>query len=111
MFAYELSRSILLICRDQLEGATLLNRTFVNSWLPHKKFILLYKATRDGFHEQQFARLCHNKGATITYIHTNVGYTIGGYNPDSWKPGFAAVSSSGFLFGGILQFVMHLLLQ
>jgi len=77
-----------LVIRDKLEGATLFSgsKTQVNQWLPGKKFQLIYKGTRDGFTEQTFANLCHNKGPTICFIQEfSHGYVFGGYNPDPWK--------------------------
>lgn len=85
--------------KDRIAGATLLNRGITNQYLSGKKFILLYKGTKDGFTEAAFASKCHNKGPTVAFVSSTSGYCFGGYNPESWKPTPSTNSNPGaFLF-------------
>ncbi|CAG8624619.1 10202_t:CDS:2 [Paraglomus occultum] len=49
------------------------------------EFTLIYRASRDGFDNQNFRRICSSKGPTIVIAklvnHPNV---FGGYNPSPW---------------------------
>jgi TLD len=50
-----------------------------------QKWILIYKATRDGFGSSDFHRCCNNKGPTITVIQSkDGGYLFGAYTSVSW---------------------------
>ncbi|CAG8624582.1 10200_t:CDS:1, partial [Paraglomus occultum] len=48
-------------------------------------FSLIYRASRDGFKDQNFRRICSSKGPTVVIAkvmnHPNI---FGGYNPSSW---------------------------
>ncbi|CAG8658697.1 3051_t:CDS:2 [Paraglomus brasilianum] len=50
------------------------------------KFTLIYRASRDGFDNQRFRRMCSSKGPTVVIAkimnHPNI---FGGYNPSSWS--------------------------
>jgi hypothetical protein len=49
-------------------------------------WMLIYKATRDGFHSADFHRCCNNQGPTITVVQSiDGGYLFGGYTSISWK--------------------------
>lgn len=49
-------------------------------------WILIYKATRDGFASVDFHRCCNNKGPTITVVQSiEGGYLFGGYTSVSWN--------------------------
>lgn len=56
----------------------------IKSWLPNKKFQLIYKASTDGFQATDFHRMCDNRGSTLTVIRSLDGYMFGGYTPVSW---------------------------
>jgi len=84
---------------DDLAGATLFNRAHADLWFPSKKFHLLYKASRDGLHQESFAKACHNKGPTLCFIKGVGGLIFGGYNPISWGPQHENIHDpSGFIF-------------
>jgi hypothetical protein len=84
---------------DDLNGAALFNRTHADLWFPTKKFQLIYKATRDGLHQESFAKACHNKGPTLVFIKSVGGQIFGGYNPLSWGPTHSnAHDPTGFIF-------------
>jgi hypothetical protein len=51
-----------------------------------QKWVLIYKATRDGFGSSDFHRLCNNQGPTMSVIQSkNGGYLFGGYTSVSWR--------------------------
>jgi hypothetical protein len=49
------------------------------------KWILLYKASRDGFKASKFHDKCNNKGPTVSIIRSTDGYIFGGYTSKSWN--------------------------
>jgi len=66
-----------------------------------QRWMLIYKATRDGFAGHDFHRCCDNQGSTITVIQSiNGGYLFGGYTSVSWRStGDYVVDNNGpFLF-------------
>ncbi len=51
-----------------------------------QRWVLIYKATRDGFGSSDFHRCCDNLGATMTIIQSKGGgYLFGGYTSVSWR--------------------------
>ncbi len=53
-----------------------------------QKWVLIYKATRDGFLSADFHRCCNNQGPTITVIQSigvTGSYLFGGYTSISWN--------------------------
>ncbi len=51
-----------------------------------QRWMLIYKATRDGFSSVDFHRCCNNRGPTITVIQSiERGYLFGGYTSISWN--------------------------
>jgi gas vesicle protein len=66
-----------------------------------QKWVLIYKATRDGFGSADFHRCCDSQGPTMTVIQSkNGGYLFGGYTFVSWTSiGRYVVDNNGaFLF-------------
>jgi hypothetical protein len=64
-------------------------------------WILIYKATRDGFPSTDFHRCCNNQGPTITVIQSNDGgYLFGGYTSISWntRQNYVQDDDNPFLF-------------
>jgi hypothetical protein len=64
-------------------------------------WMLIYKATRDGFPSGDFHRCCDNQGPTITVIQSITGgYLFGGYTTASWQPTQTYVNDTNgsFLF-------------
>jgi len=58
----------------------------IATWLPQKRFVLIYKASRDGFDSKDFHKKCDNKGATLVVIQSSEGgYLFGGYTAASWS--------------------------
>jgi hypothetical protein len=52
----------------------------------NQKWMLIYKATRDGFGSNDFHRCCDNQGPTMTVIRSkDGGYIFGGYTSVSWR--------------------------
>jgi len=57
----------------------------ITTWLPRRRFALLYKASRDGFSGHDFHRMCDNKGSSLTVIQTSEGaFLFGGYTSAPW---------------------------
>ena len=62
---------------------------FVNNWLKTKlnssqsDFVLIYRASRDGWRSSNFHALCDNKGPTVTVVKSGE-YIFGGYTDQSW---------------------------
>ncbi|CAG8832342.1 44497_t:CDS:2, partial [Gigaspora margarita] len=68
----------------------------IASWIDKRKipyhftnlpfeFMLIYRASRDGFGIENFHENCDNKGPTVVIIKVrNSGEIIGGYNPLEW---------------------------
>ena len=62
---------------------------FVNNWLKiklqngHPNFVLIYRASRDGWNSSNFHSLCDNKGPTVTVVKSG-NYIFGGYTEQSW---------------------------
>ena len=50
-----------------------------------KKGILLYRASRDGFNENDFNSRCYGKTDTITIIRNNLNYVFGVYASAPWN--------------------------
>jgi hypothetical protein len=50
-----------------------------------KRFVLLYRGSRDGFDGSSFHRHCDGKSHTITIVETSKGFIFGGYTPLSWE--------------------------
>ncbi|XP_060070665.1 interferon-induced protein 44-like [Ylistrum balloti] len=48
------------------------------------RFILLFKASRDGCVATTFHTFCNNKGPTITILYNTNGSVFGGYTSTSW---------------------------
>jgi hypothetical protein len=52
----------------------------------NQRWVLIYKATRDGFASSDFHRCCDDQGPTMTVIRSkDGGYLFGGYTSVSWK--------------------------
>lgn len=63
------------------------------------KFELLYQATRDGYSNTSFHKLCDNKGPTVTLVKNKTGYVFGGYTSANWtQSGSYETDQSAFLF-------------
>ena len=50
-----------------------------------KKGILLYRASIDGFNENDFNSRCYGKTDTITIIRNNLNYVFGVYTSEPWN--------------------------
>jgi hypothetical protein len=51
-----------------------------------ERWMLIYKATRDGFGGSDFHRCCNSQGPTMTVIQSkDGGYLFGGYTSISWR--------------------------
>ena len=65
---------------------------FVNSWLKnrldrrHSSFVLLYRASRDGWVASKFHAICDHRGPTVTVVRSG-DYIFGGYTEESWDKG------------------------
>ena len=49
----------------------------------HSTFVLIYRASRDGWHSSRFHALCDYKGPTVTVVKSG-NYIFGGYTEQSW---------------------------
>ncbi len=79
---------------QEFEGSTILatqQKLILNSWTDFtksntkKKWMLLFKASRDGWDAKCFHDKCDNKGATIVVLRSQDGYIFGGFNSKSWS--------------------------
>jgi gas vesicle protein len=64
-------------------------------------WVLIYKATRDGFGGRDFHRCCDNQGPTMSVIQSkNGGYLFGGYTSVSWRSigNYAPDNNCPFIF-------------
>ena len=65
------------------------NEIFVNSWLKEQiktygcRFVLLYRASRDGWAASNFHACCDNKGPTVTVVKSGESI-FGGFTEQSW---------------------------
>lgn len=58
----------------------------VNKWLGgSKKFVLIYKATKDGFAGATFHEKCDNKGPTVVIFTSSEDFVFGGFAAVSWQ--------------------------
>jgi hypothetical protein len=67
----------------------------------YQKWLLIYKATRDGFGVSDFHRCCDNQGPTMTVIQSKEGgFLFGGYTSVSWKSvgDYVADNNNPFIF-------------
>ncbi|TNV81487.1 hypothetical protein FGO68_gene6673 [Halteria grandinella] len=63
------------------------------------KLALLYRATRDGFGNNDFHRTCDKKGPILVIILTTDGCVLGGFTSDEWESNFQCKPSyDGWLF-------------
>lgn len=64
-------------------------QVFVNKWLKgklqngHSDFVLIYRASRDGWSSDNFHGLCDSKGPTVTVVKSG-NNIFGGYTEQSW---------------------------
>ncbi|KAL9954733.1 hypothetical protein ACROYT_G042306 [Oculina patagonica] len=60
------------------------HRDMLKSWLPPGgKWVLLFRASRDGFAAATFHSRCDNKGATVTIVKSG-NNIFGGFTEESW---------------------------
>ena len=52
--------------------------------LRHSSFVLIYRASRDGWESVDFHAHCDNKGPTVTVVKSG-NYIFGGYTEQSWN--------------------------
>ena len=64
-----------------------------------KRWVLIYRASRDGFGAAAFHSRCDNRGPTITIIQSKDNYLFGGYTAIPWtSDGSYKEDSTAFLF-------------
>lgn len=56
----------------------------ITTFLPGRKLELIYQASRDGWSNSDFHRLCDKQGSTVTVVTSGGGYVFGGYAEHSW---------------------------
>ena len=67
----------------------------IDTWLeeplkqPYSSFVLIYRASRDGWSSSTFHALCDNKGPTVTVVKSGDNI-FGGYTEQSWDGKFFA---------------------
>jgi hypothetical protein len=61
-------------------------RITLSNWIEdkHKKWRLIYRASRDGYYSKDFHKHCDKKGETVTLIKGQKGTLFGGYTPIPW---------------------------
>jgi hypothetical protein len=73
----------------------------LQSWLPGRRFELLFRASRDGWAAADFHRLCDDRGPTVVLVRTTGGWIIGGYAAASWNSSgncYQSPNNKSFLF-------------
>ena len=93
------------ICPPPFLGSEILSseqrQIFVNTWLkqqlnPHRStFVLLYRASRDGWEASKFHVICDKQGPTVTVVKSR-NYIFGGYTEQSWDGKFLRTSIINF---------------
>ena len=93
---YKVSEIMTYLCPPPFQESKLLSsdqkQIFVNHWLKelldrrHSTFVLIYRASRDGWDSSNFHALCDNKGPTVTVVKSG-DYIFGGYTEQSWEEG------------------------
>lgn len=63
-----------------------------------KSFILLYRATRDGFFGNTFHSKCDSKSPTVILIKSNLNSVFGGYTAALWNPSGYKYDATAFLY-------------
>ena len=64
-----------------------------------KRWVLIYKASRDGFDAAAFHTRCSNRGPTMTIMKSNDDHLFGGYTAIPWtSDGSYKEDSTAFLF-------------
>jgi hypothetical protein len=66
-----------------------------------KRWVLLYRGSRDGFASSNFHAKCDEKANTVTVIETTKGFVFGGFTPIAWDSSCSYRSDSSqksFLF-------------
>ena len=86
-----------VICPPSFDDSKILSskqkKIFVNTWLkgklkqPRSSFVLLYRASRDGWAASNFHSICDNKGPTVTVMKSG-NNIFGGYTEQSWDGKF-----------------------
>jgi len=79
---------------------TVLMTKIIPKTLQHKKFKLLFRASKDGFQAYQFHQKCDNKGATLVVVESTLNHVFGGYASCSWSStqNNYGVDQNAFLF-------------
>jgi hypothetical protein len=66
-----------------------------------KRWVLLYRGSRDGFRASVFQGACNGRANTVTLVKTKKGFVFGGFTPVEWNSSgiyTADPSSASFLF-------------
>ena len=64
----------------------LINNFLKEQLSDESNFVLIYRASRDGWHSSKFHTLCDDKGPTVT-VAKNGNNIFGGYTEMSWEDG------------------------
>ena len=94
---YQIRGIVDVICPPSFVDSKILSskqkQMFVNTWLkeklkqPRSSFVLLYRASRDGWAASKFHSICDNKGPTVTVVKSG-NNIFGGYTEQSWDGKF-----------------------
>ena len=71
---------------------------------------LIYRASRDGWADTDFHRMCAGKPSTVSVIRSVGGYIFGGYLQPAWKPraqGDLAQETTGIAPASAFVFALH----
>jgi hypothetical protein len=71
---------------------------------------LIYRASRDGWADTDFHRMCAGKPSTVSVIRSVGGYIFGGYLQPAWKPraqGGLATETEGIAPASAFVFALH----
>ena len=76
-------------------------RKVLESWVANvlsqpRKFIMLFRATRNGWSSSNFHSCCDNKGPTVTIVKSG-NYIFGGFSDMPWNSKLVQVLSLEFI--------------
>ena len=93
---YQISGIVDELCPPPFLGSKILSddqkQIFVHNWLKHRldrrhsSFVLLYRASRDGWVASKFHAICDHREPTVTVVRSG-DYIFGGYTEESWDKG------------------------
>lgn len=85
LFSYKTINSSILTLNEEDKLLSLFhqNNKFID--LGNYSYNLIYKASKDGFNEIKFKKICHGQRNLLILIHTEHNNVFGGYTSNGWS--------------------------